>query len=201
MSSAEMWLGNWWRQLPNHYVGSNLWLGSPNEKCGLSGNGPAMTALSNLAKFPATTLWCCLNSRRKFRGRQLNFAGALSVAEKPIESRLKTILEPMTQRSIPKLGFRTAVALLFGMLVFTVSTVRPFNEPETIAIEPNPVASPDQDNEKPNNKDPKDELVALPDEVTGRIVDDKGKPIEGATADVHIEPYYRFNIPGEGQRN
>ncbi|MFK7769522.1 MAG: M56 family metallopeptidase, partial [Mariniblastus sp.] len=154
------------------------------------------------SELPSDYAMVLLEIAAQVAGRQLNLAGALSVAEKPIESRLKTILEPLSNRCISKLWFRTSVALMFSLVVLAVSTVRPFNqatgtEPEPTLANTATDATSTEDDEKPKSTDPNDELAPLPDVVTGRIVDNNGKPIAGATADVHIEPYYKWNVEGE----
>ena len=159
----------------------------------------------------ATTL---LQIAAKCSGLKMEFAGALSMAQKPIESRLLTILEPATRRRRSSWMFNVGLCAVFTAAVLAVSIIRPFASPalasgplelnvaEVAAVQEPATAesagkksSPQTQQEKPV------EMIELPAEITGKIVDQKGVPIPNATAEVELLPYSEWNIPGQDKKH
>ncbi|MEM9411919.1 MAG: redoxin domain-containing protein, partial [Planctomycetota bacterium] len=130
-----------------------------------------------------------------------NFAGALSMAQKPIESRLTTILESNTCRRRSSRLFRVWVLLAFMVSALAISMLRPFEQPAYGLSAQVPDEKPAATLQKADDTDePEVGMIELPDRITGRIVDQKGQPIAGATADVNLLPYTQWNVAGQDKK-
>lgn len=111
-----------------------------------------------------------------FSGRKTIPTGALSMAQKPIELRLATILSPSTTRTSTNRwfgGLATTTALL---VVAGVCSLRPFSPLAIAASEPAALLS--------NLQDPATGDVDFPSQLTGLIVDEDNNPV--ADAELHL---------------
>ena len=114
-----------------------------------------------------------LGHAAKASGRQIHFSGAIPMAQPPLEKRLVKILNQETCRRVATGKQRFLFATLAALLVFGIGAVRPFASRPAMAS----VLS---------GKQEKDEGPKLPAKLSGKIVDEKGKPLSGVRVELQF---------------
>lgn len=117
----------------------------------------------------------------EFSGRRhLNLVNGLSMAKKPVESRLATILDDDTCRAKSTFLYRLGLVFAFALLAVTFATVRPFSPLPASADEPNKTEI-----VRHGTQDEGD-WVELPNELVGTVLDHEGNPVANCEIDVSI---------------
>ncbi len=123
---------------------------------------------------PADYATVLLQLAATMSGRKLIPAGALSMAQKPIEQRLATILSPTTNRNSTSRWFGTVATAVALLVVASVCSLRPFA----------PLASAATESVDSNFQDPDSGDLVFPNLLTGLIVDQDDNPV--VDAELHL---------------
>lgn len=115
-----------------------------------------------------------------FSGRTTIPAGALSMAQKPIERRIATILSPSTSRSSTNRWLSSSATAIALMIVATVCSIRPFA--------PLAVATPVREPVQSSVQEPQVDDAHFPIRLTGLVVDENDKPVVGAKLQLTATP-------------
>ena len=115
-----------------------------------------------------------------FSGRTMFPVGVISMAQKPIEQRLKTILSPSTNRASATKWLSTLTTAIALMLVVVVCSVRPFA--------PIAAATPVAEQVQSNVEGPQLDDDHFPSRLTGLVVDENDQPVAGARVKLTATP-------------
>ena len=115
-----------------------------------------------------------------FSGRTTYPAGVISMAKKPIEQRLKTILSPSTNRASATKWLSTLTMVIALVLVVVVCSVRPFA--------PIAAATPVAEQVQSNVEDSQSDDDHFPSRLTGLVVDENDQPVAGAEIQLTATP-------------
>ena len=132
-------------------------------------------------------------------GKSPKLFGALSMTQKPIEKRMATILDAETNRAASTRMTSTSLVCVLVSLATIVSVLRPWSPIPASAAEPKPVTSFDVSdkstpsttlaNESSLTKQDDETDVdksALPDFLTGKVLDQHKKPIANAKVELQL---------------
>jgi beta-lactamase regulating signal transducer with metallopeptidase domain/peroxiredoxin len=138
-----------------------------------------------------------LGMSAELSGKNCKLIGALSMAHKPIEQRLITILEPMTQRTASSHSYRLMVGIVFSTILVTVCVFQPFGQSTSAATtsdEPAKSSSvlatpfPSVPYRDSIEDDPATSKASvLPDELKGKVVDHQGNPVSNARVEFTLD--------------
>ena len=126
-------------------------------------------------------------------GKTPNLFGALSMAQKPIEKRMTMILDPKTNRSDSAASTRAGLVLVFLAFATFSSAVRPWSPVPASASDPIRAAAIEPGSGKPviasqneaiNKTEVSDDKIALPDFLTGKVIDENKNPVANAIVEL-----------------
>ena len=115
-----------------------------------------------------------------FSGRKTIPTGALSMAKKPIERRLATILSPSTTRTSTNRWVGSLATTIALLVVAGVCSIRPFAPLAIATPVADPLLSSFQDSETGD--------LDFPSRLTGLVVDEDDKPVVGAELHLTATP-------------
>ena len=137
-------------------------------------------------------------SLRAKRAQQLELLCSMSIAGKPIEKRLCSILKLNAKRDRSSLYFRWTVVLMFSLIVVAIGVIRPFTPTVSAESELQKTGG-NQDPqtetasvETPEDDDPNYnawELISLPDSLEAKALDHLGTPIANAKLSIELRIY------------
>lgn len=127
-----------------------------------------------------------LDMAARLSGRQLNLVTALSMAQKPVESRLVSILSTSANRNSATVRFQSFVAIVFLTITIGLGIMRPF-EPIAHASSTELLNQLQEDQQEQAKSEEKSiDLSYLPDELEGKVVGPDGNPVAGCTIEVTL---------------
>ncbi len=122
-------------------------------------------------------------------GSRIQRHGALAMASPPLEYRLKAILDQTICRQSIGSKHRLLLSCLFAILVVGVGTLRPFDSRESFGVQLEQQDKPNQDSQAKKVQDLVESKPLLPETLSGKITDEKGKPLQGVKVEVSYKTY------------
>ncbi|MGI9516257.1 MAG: M56 family metallopeptidase, partial [Pirellulaceae bacterium] len=138
-----------------------------------------------------------LDMAARLSDKSVRFSAAIPMATKPVERRLINILAAATPRNQAGRTFQVGLMLLFISVFLATSILRPFSPRSDAAARVNPEPPPAmpfvqaRQDEAPtsDNESTGQNLLRLPDQMTGQILDHNGDPVPDAMVSLQIRRY------------